>query len=63
MTKQDISVILETVESHGNKWKTSIESTLTDIYFYDKKHGWAVGQEGMIVGTSDGGKTLGCPNE
>ena len=43
----------------GKSWEqveTAIENTLTDIYFYDKKHGWAVGQQGMIVGTSDGGK-------
>ena len=43
----------------GKSWEqveTPIESTLTDIYFYDKKHGWAVGQQGVIVGTSDGGK-------
>ena len=43
----------------GKTWEqveTSIETTLTDIYFLDKKNGWAVGQHGTIVGTSNGGR-------
>ena len=43
----------------GKTWEqveTPIETTLTDIYFLDKKNGWAVGQQGMIVGTKNGGK-------
>ena len=43
----------------GKTWEqveTPIETTLTDIYFLDKKNGWAVGQQGMIVGTTNGGK-------
>ncbi len=43
----------------GSTWEKAevpIAQMLTDIYFFDKKHGWAVGQEGMIVGTTDGGK-------
>ena len=43
----------------GKTWEqveTPIETTLTDIYFLDKKNGWAVGQQGMIVGTTNGGR-------
>ena len=43
----------------GKTWEKAeipINQMLTDIYFFDKKNGWAVGQEGMIVGTKDGGK-------
>ena len=43
----------------GKTWEKAevpINQMLNDIYFFDKKNGWAVGQEGMIVGTTDGGK-------
>ena len=43
----------------GSTWEkaeTPINQMLNDIYFFDKKHGWAVGQEGMIVGTTNGGR-------
>ena len=43
----------------GKTWEKveePINQMLNDIYFFDKKHGWAVGQEGMIVGTTNGGK-------
>ncbi len=43
----------------GKSWEKAevrIDKTLSDIYFVDKKNGWAVGDAGMIVGTNDGGK-------
>jgi photosystem II stability/assembly factor-like uncharacterized protein len=43
----------------GKTWQKveePINQMLNDIFFFDKKHGWAVGQEGMIVGTTNGGK-------
>ena len=43
----------------GATWEKAevpINQMLNDIYFFDKKNGWAVGQEGMIVGTTDGGR-------
>ncbi len=43
----------------GKTWQKAevpIEQMLTDIYFFDKKNGWAVGQQGMVVGTTDGGR-------
>jgi photosystem II stability/assembly factor-like uncharacterized protein len=32
-----------------------VDSTLTAVTFIDEKHGWAVGQWGVILATSDGG--------
>ena len=45
----------------GKTWEKQeagdpINQMLTDIYFVDKKHGWAVGAAGMIVGTANAGK-------
>ena len=43
----------------GATWEKAeipINQMLNDIYFFDKKNGWAVGQEGMIVGTTNGGR-------
>ena len=34
---------------------SGIGSTLLDVEFLDRSHGWAVGQEGRIVATTDGG--------
>ncbi len=44
----------------GNLWQTvqsGITSTLLDVDFVDHVHGWAVGQDGAIIATSDGGET------
>src|SRR4051812_9265878 len=30
---------------------------LNAVYFLDARHGWAVGELGTILGTTDGGKT------
>ena len=32
------------------------DSTLLDVEFFDRDHGWAVGQRGLILQTNDGGK-------
>ena len=45
----------------GKTWEKQeagdpINQMLTDIYFFDKKHGWAVGEAGIIVGTANAGK-------
>ena len=44
----------------GNRWEpvqSGVISTLLDIDFVDPDHGWAVGREGTIITTSDGGET------
>lgn len=41
----------------GKTWKKfdiKLEADLTGIYFLDAKHGWAVGQRGIIVNTTNG---------
>ena len=48
--------------SHGDTggWqpvRSGVTSTLRDVEFVDSDHGWAVGQDGTIVATSDGGET------
>ena len=43
----------------GKTWEKAeidISQRLGDIFFFDKKNGWAIGKNGMIVGTNDGGK-------
>ena len=44
----------------GNRWhpvQTGVTSTLLDIDFVDTDHGWAVGQDGAIIATTNGGET------
>ncbi len=44
----------------GARWQpvpSGVTSTLLDIDFVDPEHGWAVGQDGTIIATSDGGET------
>ncbi len=36
--------------------QSGVTSTLLDIDFVDPDHGWAVGQDGAIIATSDGGE-------
>ena len=46
------------VSRNGNPWQsinTNVTSTLTAVYFYDEKHGWAVGHDSAILKTIDGG--------
>ena len=37
--------------------RSGVTSTLRDVEFVDPYHGWAVGQDGAIIATSDGGET------
>ena len=46
-----------TAEKTWEFQKTGIDYTLSSIHFPDGKNGWAVGDEGMIIHTTDGGKT------
>jgi len=44
----------------GNTWQQSITPTramLTCVSFPDAEHGWAAGHDGVIIATTDGGKT------
>lgn len=44
----------------SNRWqpvRSGVISTLLAVDFVDPDHGWAVGQNGTIIATSDGGKT------
>ena len=52
------SVVL-TSDDQGDTWKlqkTGQNMPLNAIYFFDAKHGWAVGEGGTILGTVDGGQ-------
>lgn len=45
---------------HGLTWTqslTPIRALLTGVAFPDEQHGWAVGHDGVIIATKDGGKT------
>lgn len=44
----------------GRTWTQSITPTramLTGVHFPDAQHGWAAGHDGVIIATSDGGRT------
>jgi len=48
------------VSADGQKWdqmNVPVRAALTAVTFADAQHGWAVGHDATIVGTSDGGKT------
>ena len=45
-------------DDNGKTWvqaKVPVRSTLLDVYFVNDKQGWAVGHEGVILHSSDGG--------
>ena len=47
-------------EDEGRAWRQVIVPTramLTGVSFGDDKHGWAVGHDGVILATADGGQT------
>lgn len=47
------------LSSDGKSWKqvlTPADATLVRVRFLDDSHGWAVGYDGTILATSDGGK-------
>jgi photosystem II stability/assembly factor-like uncharacterized protein len=47
-------------DDNGKTWvqaKVPVRSTLLDIDFVNDKQGWAVGHEGVVLHTSDGGDT------
>ncbi|WP_029404892.1 YCF48-related protein [Stutzerimonas stutzeri] len=44
----------------GSSWtqaKVPTRQLLTAVYFADEQHGWAVGHDALILGTTDGGQT------
>jgi photosystem II stability/assembly factor-like uncharacterized protein len=46
-------------DDNGDQWhQASVPTTqmLTGVYFADAKHGWAVGHDGLIIASDDGGK-------
>lgn len=48
------------VSTDGQNWQQSsvpIQSTLTDVFFYDENLGWAVGHDATILHSKDGGLT------
>ncbi len=45
---------------HGATWKQSpvpVSSDLTAVHFVDARNGWAVGHDGVVLATADGGDT------
>ena len=51
--------LLRETNDGGRTWEKvelDINKNLSNIYFYEKKHGWAVGDGGMIIHTKDGGR-------
>ena len=52
-TEQNFQLLLPSgVDSHNGDLET-----FRSVDFLDSKHGWAVGQRGMILATGDGGET------
>ncbi len=46
------------VSDNGNDWRqveSPVDVMLTRLYFHDAQHGWAVGHDGVILHTEDGG--------
>src|SRR5579885_261521 len=51
-------IILRSVD--GQQWQqvpVPCDTTLVRVRFLDATHGWAVGYDGTVLGTADGGKT------
>jgi photosystem II stability/assembly factor-like uncharacterized protein len=47
-------------DDNGTTWRQSkvpVSSDLTAVYFVDARKGWAVGHDGVILATADGGAT------
>ncbi|MEH6578505.1 MAG: YCF48-related protein [Amphritea sp.] len=45
-------------DDEGASWtqaQVPVSSTLTALYFVDEQYGWAVGHEGVVLATTDGG--------
>lgn len=52
--------IVVSSEDHGASWRQSalpLSSTLTGVHFPTPRHGWAVGHDGVILHSADGGLT------
>ena len=47
-------------ESRPKSWKD--DAAITDVFFIDRLRGWAVGSQGLLLRTEDGGKTWGEGN-
>lgn len=48
------------LSADGKKWQqvqAPADTTLTRVRFLDASHGWAVGYDGTVLATADGGKT------
>jgi photosystem II stability/assembly factor-like uncharacterized protein len=48
------------LSADGKKWQqvaVPADTTLNRVRFLDASHGWAVGYDGTVLGTTDGGKT------
>lgn len=48
------------LSDNGSTWKqvpTPADATLNRVRFVDDQHGWAVGYDGTVLATEDGGKT------
>jgi len=48
------------ISPDGNKWQqvpAPVDITLTRVRFLDATHGWAIGYDGAVLGTEDGGKS------
>ena len=44
----------------AGRWEiqdSGVENTLLDVTFVDDMHGWAIGERGVIISTTDGGNT------
>lgn len=47
-------------DDNGQSWqqgKVPVTVTLTSVDFVDDKHGWAVGHDGIVLASTDGGET------
>ncbi|MES0873739.1 WD40/YVTN/BNR-like repeat-containing protein [Sinimarinibacterium thermocellulolyticum] len=48
------------LSADGRDWQqvaVPVDATLTRLHFFDERHGWAVGYDGTLLRTEDGGST------
>jgi photosystem II stability/assembly factor-like uncharacterized protein len=53
------------LSADGKSWRqvaVPVDALLTSVVFADSQHGWAVGHDAVILGTSDGGETWKLQN-
>ena len=48
---------VSSVLPHWESVNSGVNTTLREVYFVDDLHGWAIGDNAVIIATTDGGET------